>query len=270
MRTQCTTFANNVYGVSALDAANLEKPEGMALPSAFIVLDQEDNRKLSKEIGLIPPIEERFAVVLCVSNITDDDGFTSADRIDALTSEVLTCLLNWPPDANHMPIQYLGSRYVLSTSMFYFWMMEFTTTRIGSSIFEYEIGVQLILNGGAVPGTVLGLIATAVASLTGGTRLGSDYSKGLQLLSASTLYFRLRGVAAVTVPESNAWKVILPIVLNVLYHMPVGYSERTYTEGNMQTHVATLLTTTFWKVAGVGGFKSIPNFKFPTDASRVF
>ena len=119
----------------------------------------------------------------------------------------------------------------------------------------------------ATPAQVLANIASAVATLTSGTRLGSDLSENVERIPAGGLRFALKSVVSAPKIRSNdsasSARVTLALEVSVYYRLGAAEAERTYTEGNRLTHMTALLNPLWWEaISGVAGIAE------PLDQAR--
>lgn len=110
----------------------------------------------------------------------------------------------------------------------------------------------------ATPAQTLTNIAVAIATLTGGTRLGSDLSENVERIPAGGLRFALKSLVSAPQIRSNdtssSGRVTIAMELAVHYRLGAAEAERTYTEGNRLTHMSSLLNPIWWEaITGVGG-----------------
>jgi hypothetical protein len=277
LRSNAASFSQQVYGLAELYAADFETKEGTSRPCAFVTLSADDAQNGTGEIGITPDIVEQFAVVLCLSNTTDDDGQAAQQSVHALRDEVFGAILNWSPESGYLPVQYVGGRFLAANRVTYLYQLSFSAIRIGGSILEYEVSVRLALDGTRTLAQVLGDISAKVATTTGGTRLADDYLVGREAIPASATRFRLRGIATVLgAIDANSQRSTLTVVLNVLRHLGATDAERTYSEGAMQSAVSALIEDSYWFSAnpllGIPGVFSIIDSptvaQFPADVER--
>lgn len=279
IRTQCASFSTRVWGVARFEATDLRVADGANRPAAFVMLTGDNAQNATQEIGVVPDILDTFGVVLVLSNVTDDDGFSASQGVDALRTELLAALQNWSPASGYLPIQYVGGRLVGSNPESYLWQLTFSTIRTGGSILSARVSTQLRLDGSRTVAQVLGDVETKLIAAGGGARLADGYLQGRESIPASSTRFRLIGInTGVTPIDTNTEHSVLTVVIDVLRHLASSDSERTYAEGALQSTVAALLADTFWfgtepgeGLAG-GGVFSIQSppivAEFPNDVQR--
>ncbi|MDB2704912.1 hypothetical protein N9Y67_00055 [Pseudomonadota bacterium] len=93
IKSHCPTFENRVSG--AAEYADLHNHSRLKVPAAYIIpLDDEAGPIRSKN-SYTQSIVEGFAVVLVVSNATDERGQAAMNAIDDLRLELWRALLGW-------------------------------------------------------------------------------------------------------------------------------------------------------------------------------
>lgn len=100
------------------------------------------------------------------------------------------------------------------------------------------------------PATVLGAISSAIASLTGGTRLGSDLSSAVERIPAGALRFQVKSIVSAVNLNSNDSRPVLALAIAIHRRLGVGEAERTYTEGVRLTHQQSLVDPQWWRAIG--------------------
>ena len=100
------------------------------------------------------------------------------------------------------------------------------------------------------PSTILGNVATAIASLTGGTRLGSDLSTAVERIPAGALRFQMKCIVSAVNLNSNDSRPVLYLAVSVHRRLAAGEAERTYTEGARLTHQQSLVDPQWWFAIG--------------------
>lgn len=105
----------------------------------------------------------------------------------------------------------------------------------------------------ATPAQALTAIAAKVVTDLSATRLASDHRDDLQRLTAGTLYYQLRGFPVGKAPRSGGH---LDMAVEIILAFRLNSTERAYTEGALQTHIATLVDRSWWsdisEVSNVG------------------
>lgn len=93
-KDQALSLAGRVGGISALAAA-VDASDDFALPHAFVVRLEETTQ----------PPEEKFGVVVCVSNAQET---AADDELDDIRTELLAALSGWAPTNDRGPMEYRG------------------------------------------------------------------------------------------------------------------------------------------------------------------
>ncbi len=121
------------------------------------------------------------------------------------------------------------------------------------------------------PADLLADAATAIASATGGTRLGSDYRDDLEKVAAGATRFALRGgPSAIDAGDANVSYVVETIELIVRHRLTDPTDERAYTEGAMQTWLASVIDPDFWRaLASAHEVLALPSYEVAREGALV-
>lgn len=272
VRSNVATLATRVFGVAELLDADFETPEGVVRPCAFVMPTEDESVQETTAGGVVASIEYRFAVIIAVSNTAADDGFTGANAIDALRTEVINSLHGWQY-TGHAPVRYVRGRYLGSNRVTYMWACEFAVTKWGGSSIEWEVRTQLEIDAGVGIATVLGTLSTAIATATGATRYAQDWAgNGYDATTVSTTRFTMQaiGSASRAIDAMND-RTTVTVAVRFTYHLAAGAVDRTtYTEAAMQTQAAAVLDVDLWRVTGVFAVLDDPSLDFPSDIARTF
>jgi len=113
--------------------------------------------------------------------------------------------------------------------------------------------------------------AAAIFAATGAVRLGSDYRDDLERIPTGALRFALRGgPRAVDVRNANTSYVVEQLELELKHQLADPGSERIYTEGAMQTHVAALVNPTLWRdLASAHQVIDVPTYEVRREGSLI-
>lgn len=107
LRELCPSFGGRVAGAAEFAAA--EGVDDLAVPCAFVV-PGGDTVGEAEIVGQgFQELDERFTVIVCLSNSSDERGQEGAEDLDDIRAELIAALLNWSPSAAHGPIAYAGS-----------------------------------------------------------------------------------------------------------------------------------------------------------------
>jgi hypothetical protein len=119
------------------------------------------------------------------------------------------------------------------------------------------------------PAAALASIATALGTLTSASRLLSDYRSDLQTITSGGIAYQLRGLTGGKAINSAEEKAVLAVRVDVHRRLTTAETERSYTEGVMQTHLASLLSPAWWKaIGGVHHVDPVPALE-TDDVRRV-
>lgn len=106
LRARCATFAGRIAG--AAQYGRLTETTNVAVPSAFVLPMDDDPGEQQSSSGYIQQITDRFAVVVMLSNATDERGQGSSYQLHAIRHEIWRALLGWTIEPGWFPIQYEG------------------------------------------------------------------------------------------------------------------------------------------------------------------
>lgn len=107
IRAQCPIFANRVAGAATYRQVSLQ--DDFPAPHAFVLPLGElaDGEVMISAVD--QELSTRFAVVVAVSNTSDERGQAAAEAIYDIRAELLTALVGWTPDVTrYAPVLYRG------------------------------------------------------------------------------------------------------------------------------------------------------------------
>jgi hypothetical protein len=107
LREQCATLGGRVGG--AADFAAAEEVDDLQVPCAFVVPGGDTVGPSEVIAEGFQEVEDRFTVIVCVSNSSDERGQQGMETLYDIRDELLAALLNWSPSAAHGRISYAGS-----------------------------------------------------------------------------------------------------------------------------------------------------------------
>jgi len=121
------------------------------------------------------------------------------------------------------------------------------------------------------PAQLLSDAAAAIVTATGGTPLGSDYRDDLEKIPAGATRFALRGgPSAVDAGDSNVEYVVEAVELIVRHRLASPTAERAYTEGAMQTWLASVIDADFWRgLASAHEVLTVPSYEVAREGALV-
>lgn len=108
IRANCPTLANRVAGAADFTAA--ATADDVVVPCAFVIPggDSVDENDIIGG-GLVQEVIDRFTVIVCVSNTTNERGQDGMETIFDIRDELLAALVGWSPDADHGVVNYAGA-----------------------------------------------------------------------------------------------------------------------------------------------------------------
>jgi hypothetical protein len=106
LRTRCPSFANRIAGAAQFKL--LPENAALAVPCAFVIPLDDSPQESRAQNSVRQALTDSFAVILAVSNVTDEKGQNGAQSIHLLRAEVWAALLGWRPDLRYDGINYEG------------------------------------------------------------------------------------------------------------------------------------------------------------------
>jgi hypothetical protein len=111
IKAECGSFSNRVAGTAEFEDS-VEKSD-LAVPYAFVIpLSEEVGENVTAGSVITQMIDDRFGIIVCVSNTADPRGQAGGEALDDLRTELLDALLGWEPDASHVGMEYRGGRHL--------------------------------------------------------------------------------------------------------------------------------------------------------------
>lgn len=109
LRTRCAaTFGAYVAG--AAEFKLLQENSAMPVPCAFVIpLDDNPQENIALN-SVRQMLQDSFAVIVAVSNVTDEKGQGGARSIDTIRSVLWGALLGWRPADRYDGISYQGGQ----------------------------------------------------------------------------------------------------------------------------------------------------------------
>lgn len=106
IRDECPMFAGRVAGASGFRSCNMQ--DDFPAPHAFVLPlhDQDGGEAFISDLGQMVPV--RFAVVVAVSNVSDEPGFEAGERLVDARNQLAAALIGYRPAEDHAPVLYLG------------------------------------------------------------------------------------------------------------------------------------------------------------------
>ena len=99
----------------------------------------------------------------------------------------------------------------------------------------------------ATPAQLLTAIATEIETITSATRLTSDYRDDLEFIAVGATRYQLKGGPSGVDADSNTSRARMVVEINLIHRLANPDAERTYTEGDFQTHLKALTLPATWR-----------------------
>ena len=106
LRTRCPSFGNRIAGAAQFKL--LPENAALAVPCAFVIPLDDSPQESRAQNSVRQALTDSFAVILAVSNVTDEKGQNGAQSIHLLRAEIWAALLGWRPDLRYDGINYEG------------------------------------------------------------------------------------------------------------------------------------------------------------------
>lgn len=104
------TFNGHVAG--AAEFKRLPESANLVMPAAYVIPLDDDAGEQQSENGYSQIVRDGFAVIVVVSNTSDERGQGGIVSVSAIRSVLWSALLSWAPDASHGPIVYEGGQLI--------------------------------------------------------------------------------------------------------------------------------------------------------------
>jgi hypothetical protein len=261
LRADAPAFSNRVAGAGELDQALDDRSTSFAFPAAYVVPAGEEAES--------DQVVERFGVVVAVDATADERGQAPLETLDTIRDELLLALRWWTPDVDHEPVTFDGAGVLGLNQNALYYRFDFSTIRHLGGLITYTITAEVMVSTASTPAAVIAELATAIETATSAVRLDSDYIEQGPVVLPGDLRYQLQALAASEALDSNYRYPLISCVLRVHRRLLTTETERSYTEGAMQTHVASLLDQSLWQTAGVREVTRLPELEFPTDVTRT-
>ncbi len=115
------------------------------------------------------------------------------------------------------------------------------------------------------PSVVLQNIATAIASLTGGTRMWSDIATDFDHVAKGATRFQVKSIATTVQRNSNEARTALGLQITVAHRLANPNDERAYTEGARLTAQQSLVDPIWWAGIASNGIPGVREVLEPPD-----
>lgn len=108
LRARCASFATRVAGAAQFKM--LPEAAALQVPCAYVIpLDDNPGESIAQN-SVRQALKDSFAVVIAVSNTSDERGQGAAHSIHALRAELWAALLGWRPELRYDGIVYEGGQ----------------------------------------------------------------------------------------------------------------------------------------------------------------
>lgn len=97
-------------------------------PSACIVMPRGTAVKNTAINAINQRVNDSFAVILAVRNISDMHGAAASAEMDTLTPQLRAALIGWVFNEKYAPIEYAGYQLVAYHDGLMFWAEHFSST----------------------------------------------------------------------------------------------------------------------------------------------
>lgn len=110
LRTYCPSFVGRVAGAARFK--RMDETVNLPVPAAYVIpLDDNPGDRMSLN-DVRQPLVESFAVIVAISNATDERGQASVNTAhDSIRAELWKALLGWQPDNLGSASRYRGIEY---------------------------------------------------------------------------------------------------------------------------------------------------------------
>lgn len=124
LRTRCPSFSQRVAG--AAEYSVLPDAAGLNLPCAYVIpLDDKPSEQRSQN-GYRQELREAFAVILRISNKSDERGQAATNEVYRLRREVFRALLGWQINDAYGIVEYEGGNLTSLSRALMDWQLEFS------------------------------------------------------------------------------------------------------------------------------------------------
>lgn len=127
LKARCPSFGSGeLCRISgAAEYAQIDESVKMSVPAAYVVPmdDEVDNQESTN--GYRQVVRDVFAVIVVLSNTTNERGQTSIVAVEDIRTELFAALLGWRPDASHDRIEYEGGQLMGIDRARLFYQFEF-------------------------------------------------------------------------------------------------------------------------------------------------
>lgn len=113
LKASAATLQSRIAGSAEFAAA--AQAQDLAVPCAFVMPLAESVHPSRTAPRVVQTMEERFGIIVCVSNLVDPRGQAGAEQLDDIRTELWSALIDWSPGGGVGPFEYRGSRHLAMT-----------------------------------------------------------------------------------------------------------------------------------------------------------
>jgi hypothetical protein len=113
LKQRCPSFGTagpECRFAGAAEYAQLDPAVKLEMPAGYVIPMDDEPYEQESSNGYKQIVRDVFAVVVVLSNSTDERGQTSIEQVQAIRFEIFRALLAWKPDEFHDRIQYEGGQ----------------------------------------------------------------------------------------------------------------------------------------------------------------
>lgn len=132
LRTRGVVFGNRVAGAASFEV--LPEAANLTMPAAYVVPLAEQPGTQGSQNGYMQTVREEFAVVVAISNRTDERGQTATVDLQAVRVALFRALLGFQPAANYDVITFEGGQLLHMDRARLYYQFEFSA--------GYDIGPE--------------------------------------------------------------------------------------------------------------------------------
>lgn len=106
VKTRCPSFGGRVAGAAQFQV--LPESANLSMPAAYVIPLDDNPEPNRSQTGYRQTIREAFAVVVALSNVSDERGQSAATSLHSIRAELWASLLGWEPGAEYDGVEYEG------------------------------------------------------------------------------------------------------------------------------------------------------------------
>ncbi|MEM5371355.1 hypothetical protein V4C53_35720 [Paraburkholderia azotifigens] len=132
LRERMPIFAQRVAGAAKFSI--LPEASNLMVPAAYVIpLDENPDQQASSN-GYRQTVEDRFAVVVVLSNVSDERGQSAAMSVHDMRKLLFSALVGWEPGDDYYQVEYDGGSLLSIDRARLYYQFEFKS--------DYEIGYE--------------------------------------------------------------------------------------------------------------------------------